>query len=123
MRTRRKIQQLIREQMSDERRGVQTYPWRSLESSNGLMQPLAKELILGWEAAHRSDRHRTRRKREQLIVDWIAFVFSGIASVLAFWVLVPQPPFLVQLLSLGEFALLMVLGIEIFVYADWQEGK
>jgi hypothetical protein len=42
------------------------------------------ESIFGWEIAHRSDERRKRRKIEQLIVDEIAFVFSGLGALLAF---------------------------------------
>jgi hypothetical protein len=38
------------------------------------------ESIFGWEIAHRNDQRRKRRKIEQLIIDEITFVFSGIAD-------------------------------------------
>ena len=48
------------------------------------------EALFGWEIAHRSDRRRSRRKIEQLIIDEITFVLSGIVALIAFWVLVPN---------------------------------
>lgn len=38
------------------------------------------ETIFGWEIAHRSDKHRKRRKIEQFIIDEITFVISGIIA-------------------------------------------
>lgn len=49
----------------------------------------AVESIFGWEIAHRSDKRRKRRKLEQLIIDEIAFVASGIMALFTFWQLVP----------------------------------
>ena len=45
------------------------------------------ESIFGWEIAHRSDNRRKRRKIEQLIIDEITFVISGIIALLAFYFL------------------------------------
>jgi hypothetical protein len=57
------------------------------------------ETLFGWEIAHREDRHRKRRKIQQLIVDEITFVFSGVIALAAFWFLVPKPPIGVTILS------------------------
>jgi hypothetical protein len=81
------------------------------------------ETLFGWEIAHRSDKHRKRRKVQQLIVDEITFVFSGVIALLAFWFLVSQPPLAVRILSWVELLLLIVLGVEMFVYADLVEGR
>ncbi|MBD0347137.1 MAG: hypothetical protein ICV63_20410 [Coleofasciculus sp. Co-bin14] len=81
------------------------------------------ETLFGWEIAHRSDKHRKRRKVQQLIVDEITFVFSGVIALLAFWFLVSQPPLAVRILSWVELLLLIVLGVEMFVYADLAEGR
>ncbi len=78
--------------------------------------------IFGWEIVHRSDRRRKRRKIEQLIIDEIAFVMSGFVALVAFWILVPQIHWLAQILGWIEFVLLVVLGIEIVVYADLAKG-
>jgi hypothetical protein len=57
------------------------------------------ESILGWEIAHRSDNRRKRRKIEQLVVDQITFVISGIVALLAFWILVPKSLLLVNIIA------------------------
>ncbi len=80
------------------------------------------EALFGWETDHRNDKHRKRRKIQQLIVDEITFVFSGVVALAAFWVLVPKPPLSVTILSWVELLLLIVLGIETFIYADLKKG-
>lgn len=87
----------------------------------------------GWEIAHRSDRRRHRRKVEQLVIDEITFVLSGITALIAFWGLycprnlssvtiqIPRP--IPEILSGIEFVLLLVLGIEILIYADLASGR
>jgi hypothetical protein len=79
--------------------------------------------ILGWEIAHRSDNRRKRRKIEQLIIDEITFVASGIAGLVAFWMLVHPSGWAIQSLCLVELALLLVLAAEILIYADLAKGK
>ncbi|BAT56808.1 integral membrane protein (plasmid) [Nostoc sp. NIES-3756] len=81
------------------------------------------ESIFGWEIAHRSDKRRFRRKIEQLIVDQITFVLSGIVALLAFWVLVSQPPLAVNILCVVELVLLIILAVEIVIYADLGVGR
>ncbi len=81
------------------------------------------ESIFGWEIEHRSDKRRRQRKIEQLIVDEITFVFSGVAALLSFWFLVSQPHWAIQILCGIEFILLALLGKEIFVYADLAKGS
>ena len=81
------------------------------------------ESIFGWEIAHRSDNRRQRRKIEQLIIDEITFVFSGVLALFAFWLLVSRPPVLVNILGVIEVILLVILGVEIFIYADLAKGK
>lgn len=81
------------------------------------------ESIFGWEIAHRKDQRRKRRKIEQLIIDQITFVFSGIIGLIAFWVLVPQPLGITQVFCWIELAFLIVLGIEIAIYADLANGR
>ncbi len=87
----------------------------------------------GWEIAHRSDRWRHQRKFEQLVIDEITFVLSGITALVAFWGLycprnlssmiiqIPSP--IPEILSGIEFVLLLVLGIEILIYADLASGR
>jgi hypothetical protein len=81
------------------------------------------ETLFGWEIAHRDDKHRKRRKIQQLIVDEITFVFSGVIALAAFWFLVPKPPLGVTILSGLELLLLIVLGVETFIYADLGKGR
>ena len=81
------------------------------------------DTLFGWEIAHRDDQHRKRRKIQQLIIDEITFVLSGVVALAAFWVVVPNPPLGVTILSGVEFLLLIVLGIETFIYADLAKGR
>lgn len=50
------------------------------------------ETIFGWEAAHRSEGHRKRRKIERLIIDEITFVLSGIGTLIGFQVMMEVTP-------------------------------
>ena len=81
------------------------------------------ESIFGWEIAHRSDRRRKRRKIEQLIIDEITFVLSGIVTLLAFLFLVPQPPIMIYILGGIELVFLLILALEITIYADQATGR
>jgi hypothetical protein len=81
------------------------------------------ESLFGWEIAHRSDDRRHRRKIEQLIIDQLTFVVSGIIAVIAFFLLVPNPALPIALLGGLECLLLLVLGAEIIVYADLAKGQ
>ena len=81
------------------------------------------DALFGWEIAHRNDKHRKRRKVQQLIVDEITFVASGLIALAAFWYLVNNPPIGVTILSWAELILLIVLGVEIFIYADLAKGR
>jgi hypothetical protein len=76
------------------------------------------EALFGWEIIHRIDKQRKRRKIEQLVIDEIAFVVSGIVALGTFCVLVPQPGLAVRVLSFVELILLIILGGEIFAYAN-----
>jgi Ca2+/Na+ antiporter len=81
------------------------------------------ESLFGWEIAHRSDTRRSRRKIQQLVVDEISFVASGIVALVAFWWLVPNPEKIVSGLAVAELILLLILGWEIIVYADLAKGR
>lgn len=74
--------------------------------------------IFGWETAHRSDYNRRRRKIEQLVIDQLTFVFSGIASLATFLSLTPTKPLMTLALAAVEAILLIVLCVEFFIYAD-----
>ena len=79
--------------------------------------------LFAWEIAHRSDARRKRRKIEQLLIDEITFAFSGLGTLAAYWILEPAPHWEVQVLFWGEVFLLIVLGIEILLYADLGTGR
>ena len=81
------------------------------------------ESIFGWEIAHRSDKRRNRRKIEQFIIDEIAFVFSGLAALIAFSHLESVEIGIIWFLYVVELVLLVILGIEIFLYADLTKGR
>ncbi|MGB3757493.1 MAG: hypothetical protein WBA07_14135 [Rivularia sp. (in: cyanobacteria)] len=78
--------------------------------------------IFGWEIEHRIDEHRKRRKIEQLIIDEITFVFSGMAGLIAFNYLAQPSNWAIQFLWWVQIALLIILGVEILVYADLGKG-
>ncbi|MEA5464406.1 hypothetical protein [Leptothoe sp. PORK10 BA2] len=78
--------------------------------------------IFGWEIAHRSDLNRKRRKIQQLIIDQLTFVLSGIISLIAFWILIPKISISLWILSIVELLLILVLGIEIIIYSDLAKG-
>ncbi|MGB0562838.1 MAG: hypothetical protein ACPGVO_13695 [Spirulinaceae cyanobacterium] len=79
--------------------------------------------LFGWETAHRSDPHRERRKLEQLVIDQVTFVISGIIALVSFWVLTPAAPLSLRILAGVELLLLVILGLEIVIYADLARGR
>ncbi|NJR71281.1 MAG: hypothetical protein HC771_23640 [Synechococcales cyanobacterium CRU_2_2] len=81
------------------------------------------ESLFGWEIAHRSDPRRSRRKIEQLIIDQITFVFSGIIALITFFLLVPKPAPALYLLGALELIFLLILATEITLYADLAKGR
>lgn len=81
------------------------------------------ESLFGWEIAHRSDRRRSLRKIEQLIVDEITFVVSGIIALISFWILVPGAALAIHVVGGVELILLLILGWEILIYADLAKGR
>lgn len=81
------------------------------------------ESLFGWEIAHRSDDRRGRRKIQQLVIDELTFVVSGLIALISFWVAVPGAAWGVQLLGVVELILLLLLGWEIMVYADLAKGR
>ena len=81
------------------------------------------ESIFAWEIAHRDDKRRKRRKIEQLIIDEITFVFSGLLALFAFWFPSSNLPLIIDIVCIFELILLIILGIEIILYADLAKGK
>ena len=79
--------------------------------------------IFGWEVAHRSDERRVSRKIFQFIVDEMTFVGSGLTALIANWILMPKIPKEIYFVSLIETVLLLILAIEIFIYADFKKGE
>ncbi len=76
------------------------------------------EAIFGWEKYYRIDPKRSWRKKAQLLINEVTFVFSGISTLLAFCYLEPKSQWFVQIILGVEFFLLLFLGWAIFVYAD-----
>jgi hypothetical protein len=81
------------------------------------------ESIFGWEIAHRSDKRRKRRKIEQLIIDEVTFVFSGVVALVAFRFLATQLSLPIHIFWWIELILLLILGVELVIYADLAEGR
>ena len=79
--------------------------------------------IFGWEISHRSDDQRKRRKIEQLIIDEITFVCPGIVALFAFWFSASKIPLVIHLLCSTELFLLLILCMEIIIYADLKTGQ
>jgi len=79
--------------------------------------------MFGWEVTHRSDKRRVSRKILQFIVDEITFVGSGLTALIANWMLMPKIPKEIYFISLIETVLLLILAIEIFIYADFKKGE
>lgn len=69
------------------------------------------------------DPRRGRRKIQQLVIDELTFVVSGLVALVAFWVAVPGATWGVHLLAGIELILLLLLGWEIIVYADLAKGR
>jgi hypothetical protein len=62
-------------------------------------------------------------KKSRRLANIFAFVGSGIVALIAFWLLVSKPSLAVNLLGVIELFLLLVLGVEIVIYADLAKGK
>lgn len=76
-----------------------------------------------WEKFNRSTKGRKRRKTNQFIVNELAFVLSGIFSLVIFLCL--QEPITHPMYAIAslEFIFLITLGIEFFLYADFFDSK
>jgi hypothetical protein len=79
--------------------------------------------LFEWEIVHRSDLRRRRRKLEQLVIDEIIFVFSGFAALVAFCILDTGSSWMLKAVVGIEAVLLVILGLEIIVYADLKSGR
>lgn len=81
------------------------------------------DTLFGWETNHRSDPRRSRRKIEQLIIDQITFVLTGITALITFFLLTPKPAPGLYILGTIELILLLILATEIILYADLAKGR
>lgn len=79
--------------------------------------------IFGWETAHRDDPKRMSRKIIQLVVDEIVFVLPGFIAILMFWINAPDVLLSLRWVSGVEAILLVILGAQIYSYADLKKGK
>ena len=83
---------------------------------------LSERILLGWEVEHRSDKRRVQRKIIQCLVDEIVFCLSGVFAVVAYLYL-DQPQWPLIALGVFEIFLLVGLGIEFVIYADFKQGR
>lgn len=81
------------------------------------------QTLFGWEIFHRSDDKRIRRKYEQLIIDEITFVFSGLTALFYFWFSVDNIHPVIHVICGLELILLLVLAVEIIIYADLKKDS
>jgi hypothetical protein len=79
--------------------------------------------IFGWETAHRADERRMSRKRLQLVVDELVFVLPGLIAIMMFWINAPAILLPLRWVAVLEGILLVVLGAQIYIYADLAKGK
>jgi hypothetical protein len=79
-------------------------------------------LLFGWEMVHRSDNRRGSRKIIQFFVDEFVFVLPGVIAVLIFW-LNSNNLLLLRWIAGVELLFLLILGAQIFSYADLKKGK
>jgi hypothetical protein len=74
-----------------------------------------------WEIAHRSDPRRTSRKYLQLAVDLLMFCGAPLAALTVYWIHGPWQLSVVGV-SLAETVAIVVLGVQIVLYADVRRG-
>jgi hypothetical protein len=77
-----------------------------------------QDRLFRWENAHREDEHRFSRKVLQLIVDLTAFCFSGFVALIAFFLLAGHVSWVALLLCICDGVLLLVLAVQIILYAE-----
>jgi hypothetical protein len=85
--------------------------------------PGAGQDIFGWEIVHRSDPKRVSRKILQFVTDEITFVGSGATALIIFWYYAQSSQLLLLGISIIEALLLIILGLEILLYADFKKGR
>lgn len=79
--------------------------------------------IFGWETAHRSDKRRISRKIIQFVIDELVFVLPGLVAILIFWLNIPSTMLTLRWVAGVEGLFVVILGIQIFSYADLKMGK
>lgn len=84
------------------------------------LTPPHANLVFAWEIYHRRDKHRVRRKIQQLVVDQIAFVGPGIASLSAVMLIGPKLTLLLLSIVVVDAVFLLWIAAEIFVYSDFR---
>ncbi|MBD2329937.1 hypothetical protein [Alkalinema sp. FACHB-956] len=90
-----------------------------LQGSQLQEDELRDESLFAWEEFNRTSKRRIRRKIVQLLIDEIAFVVPGILSVITFSRLGGTTiDSLVQALCWVELLIVILLGVEIFIYAE-----
>lgn len=80
-------------------------------------------MLFGWEIAHRSDARRGSRKVIQFIVDEFVFVLPGLIAILIFWISTSTILLPLRWIAGTELLFLLILGFQIFSYADFKKGK
>ena len=103
--------------------GVYIQTELSLEIESLVQDNLSKNKVFKWEDFNRSGKGRKRRKIEQFIVNECAFVLSGIGSLFIYFFLEDNISSFAICISLFEFFLLLLLGVEFFIYADFFDGS
>jgi hypothetical protein len=77
--------------------------------------------LFAWEIAHRSDRRRTSRKYLQLVIDLLMFCGAPLAALTVYWMHGPWSLAVVGV-SVAETVAIVVLGVQIALYADMKRG-
>lgn len=80
-------------------------------------------MLFGWELVHRSDNRRRSRKIIQFFVDEFVFVLPGLIAILIFWFSASAYLLPLRWIAGVEILFLLILGFQIFSYADFKMGK
>ena len=83
----------------------------------------SEQTIFGWEIEHRNDARRSTRKVLQFFIDEFAFCLSGISAILIYLIFEPTQSPLTIIISSVEGILLLVLGVQIALYADLRRDR
>jgi len=84
--------------------------------------PGSKPTLFGWEIANRLDKRRGSRKVIQFFVDEFVFVLPGIIAILIFWQNAANNLLLLRWVAGMELLFLLILGLQIFSYAEFKKG-